>query len=63
MAEAVLVHFTKMGEPCLPMHDSFIIDARLSRELMGAMDEIVRQGFNREIDIKHNMDQLLYRLL
>ena len=44
------------------MHDSFIVDARLSEELMRVMNEIVNQNLKQEIGINHNMDQLFYRL-
>ena len=39
-----MVHFAKMGKPCLPMHDSFIVDGRFGVELSEAMDVIAREG-------------------
>jgi hypothetical protein len=62
IAEYIMLYFADMGHPCLPMHDSFIVDARLESKLRWVMEEVFRQGLNQEIGIKHNMDQLFYRL-
>ena len=55
ISERVLLHFSKMGYPILPMHDSFIIHHALERELQEAMDEAFRErfGVGCKIDIKY----------
>jgi hypothetical protein len=62
IAEAIMLYFAKMGHPCLPVHDSFIVDARLGDKLMEVMEDIFQQGLKQEIEIKPNMDQLFFRL-
>jgi hypothetical protein len=63
IAEFVLAHFTKMGQPCLPMHDSFIVDCRLTEELLKAMNGVSIEDKKLEILIKGNLEQLIPRVL
>jgi hypothetical protein len=63
MAEAIMIHFAKKGHPCLPMHDSFIIDSRLSDELLEAMNGVSIEDKKLGILIKDNLEQLIPRVL
>ena len=63
MAEAILVHFANKGQPCLPMHDSFIIDLRLSVELSEAMDSMNIGDWKLKIPITDNMEEQIIRSL
>jgi hypothetical protein len=63
MAEAILVHFAKKGQPCLPMHDSFIVDCRFGIELYRAMDGMIIEGWKLEIPITDNVKELIIRSL
>jgi len=60
MAERVLLHFSKMGYPILPMHDSFILHHGLERELEEAMDGAFREqfGVGCKTDIKYRSIQI-----
>ncbi len=51
IAEAVLMHFTKQGIPCLCVHDSFIVQERYKDELFDVMKEEYKKkiGFNCKI--------------
>jgi hypothetical protein len=61
MAEAILVHFAEKGKPCLPMHDSFIVDSRISDELLEAMDGMTIEGWKLKIPITDNMEEQIHR--
>jgi hypothetical protein len=63
IAEAGLVHFAKKGQPCLPMHDSFIVDFRLYPELEEAMDGMIINGWKLKIPITDNVDEQVNRTL
>ena len=56
IAEQVMVHFSKMGYPILPMHDSFIIHHGLEQELKDCMNQAFRKmfGVNISVDLKYN---------
>lgn len=43
IAEYVLNHFHKQAEPCIPVHDSFIVRESLEDELRGVMKEAFRE--------------------
>jgi len=51
IAEAVLMHFTKQGIPCLCIHDSFIVEDRYKDELGDMMKEKYKRliGFKCKI--------------
>ena len=57
IAEQILVHFAKQGIPCLPIHDSFIIDFRYAVNLQLKMKEIYKKDFGLYIDIKVDQAQ------
>jgi hypothetical protein len=63
MAEAIMVHFAKKGQPCLPMHDSFIIDQRFSDELGEAMDGMTIGDWKLKIRITDNWEEQIIRSL
>lgn len=50
--ERVLLHFAKMGYPCLPIHDSVIIHHALKDELGAAMVAAYKQVTGQEIPLK-----------
>jgi hypothetical protein len=50
IAERVLLHFAAMGIPCLPVHDSFVVQARHKTELMNAMTKSSKNILGFTID-------------
>ena len=56
MAEKVLLHFSRMRYPILPVHDSFIIHHGLEQELKDCMNKAFRDrfGVNIQVDLKFN---------
>ena len=48
IAEAVLMHFTKKGIPCLCIQDSFIVEDRYKDEL----GDVMKEEYNRVIGFK-----------
>ena len=58
-----MVHFANKGHPCLPMHDSYIVDARLSEELLEAMNAVSIKDKKLVILIKDNLEQLIPRVM
>jgi hypothetical protein len=55
IAMKILNHFTSQGIPCLPVHDSFIIQHRYQDGLMKVMKDAYLEttGFNCQVDIKY----------
>lgn len=53
IAEAILLHFIKQGIPCLPIHDSFIIDAEYSDELKEVMLLEFKRVYDTDINISN----------
>ena len=51
IAEQVMVHFAKMGYPCLPLHDSFIVHHGLEAELNEEMNKAFKDLFNVDAKI------------
>ena len=51
LAEYIMVHFARQGVPCLPVHDSFIIDFRLEDELIRVMKEGFKALFGQECNL------------
>jgi hypothetical protein len=60
IAEAIMLTFANSGHPCLPVHDSFIVDFRGVFELKRLMDNFFDQALRQKIPVKDNMDQLFY---
>lgn len=52
IAEAVLLHFTNIEVPCLPIHDSFIVPAGYKEELYGVMNRYAKEITGIDITIK-----------
>ena len=53
MALDILSHFTSKGIPCLPVHDSFIVEEQYEAELRNEMDEVFKarnNGFSCPIE-------------
>jgi hypothetical protein len=57
IAEIILLHFALQGYPCLPVHDSFLVDTRLEDELKEIMDKICVHNFKKNIPVTDNWDQ------
>lgn len=59
IAEKVMLHFTKMGVPCLSIHDSFIVHQGYRNEL----DQVMRAAFwevvKAEIDISAKESEIM----
>lgn len=51
IAVNVVSHFTAKGVPCLPIHDSFIIDKRFKEQLKDVMVYAYKMLFNGEIKV------------
>lgn len=56
IAEQVMLHFSTMGYPILPMHDSFIIHHGLEQELKDTMNQAFKDklGSDIKVDLKYN---------
>ncbi|MBC2734146.1 MAG: hypothetical protein HF981_07300 [Desulfobacteraceae bacterium] len=52
LAEYIMVHFAQQGIPCLPVHDSYIIDFRYEDELIQVMKEGFKALFKQECGLK-----------
>jgi len=59
IAEVIMLHFARQGYPCLPMHDSFIVDFRLEEELKEMMEKVFTHNFEKDIPVKDTWDQLI----
>ncbi len=55
IAENVMLHFTKMNAPALPVHDSFIMHYAYGGELEEAMRRAFHDRFEKDIPIKEEM--------
>lgn len=51
IAVNVVSHFTAKGVPCLPIHDSFIVDKRYKEQLKDVMVYAYKMLFNGEIKV------------
>ena len=51
IAVNVVSHFTAKGVPCLPIHDSFIVEKRYKQELKDVMISSYKMLFNGEIKV------------
>ena len=51
IAVNVVSHFTAKGVPCLPIHDSFIVEKRYKQELKDVMVSSYKKLFNGEIKV------------
>jgi hypothetical protein len=60
IAEAVLLQFVKMQQPCLPVHDSFITYTTLADEVADITDKATLQvvGVKIRVNCKHNTEQI-----
>ncbi len=59
----ILRYFTSMNIPVLPIHDSYIIDARVIFHLQEYMHKVIREGLNIHIPISNdNIKGLVNRL-
>ena len=52
LAEQVMLHFIKMGYPCLPVHDSFIVHHGLAGELEDKMKAVFTKRYGVAPKIK-----------
>lgn len=59
IAEVVMLHFTLQGYPCLPVHDSFIVDIRLEDELKEIMERVFVHNFQQDIPATDNWDKII----
>jgi len=59
IAEYVMGQFALQGYPCLPVHDSFIVDFRLEDELKEMMEKVFTHNFEKDISVKDTWDQLI----
>jgi len=59
IAEVIMLHFALQGYPCLPMHDSFIVDFRLEEELKEMMEKVFTHNFEKDIPVKDTWDQII----
>jgi hypothetical protein len=51
IAEAILVFFAKNNIPCLPVHDSFVVDFRYREMLEWAMQEAFLKYFGQQATV------------
>jgi len=52
MAEQIMLHFAKRGIPCLPIHDSFIVEYKYRNELVDMMQKAFRDKYGQECGIE-----------
>jgi hypothetical protein len=52
LAEQILLHFARQGKPCLPIHDSFIVEYRHRDELVDIMKKAFQDRFGKESGVK-----------
>lgn len=52
LAEAILLHFIRRGHAILPIHDAFIVQAHLERELVQVMKDIFRARLGQVPHVK-----------
>lgn len=52
IAEEVMLHFIRMGYPCLPVHDSFIVHHGLAGELEDKMTEVFAARYHTQPKVK-----------
>jgi hypothetical protein len=52
MAEQIMLHFAKRGIPCLPIHDSFIVESKYLDELVDMMKKSFRDKYDQECGIE-----------
>lgn len=52
LAEAVMLSFVKMGYPCLPIHDSFIVHHGLEGDVVAAMEDAFATRFGTQARLK-----------
>lgn len=52
LMEQILLHFCKRDIPCLPVHDSVIIQQPYQEELMGVMQSLYSQSLKGNISLK-----------
>ena len=61
LAEQVMVHFSQMGYPILPMHDSFILHHGLEEELKDCMNSAFRDMFGTDISVDLKFNSIIER--
>jgi hypothetical protein len=59
IAEYIMGHFALKGYPCLPVHDSFIVDFRLEDELKEIMEKVFVHNFKEKIPVEDNLNKYL----
>tara|TARA_R100000687_G_scaffold74842_1_gene65991 strand:- start:174 stop:575 length:402 start_codon:yes stop_codon:yes gene_type:complete len=52
LAEAVMLHFVRQGHAILPIHDAFIVQAHLERELVEVMKDTFRARLGQAPHVK-----------
>ena len=64
ITEMILLYFADRNIPVLPMHDSYIIDARAVLKLVEIMGEIVYENFQRHVKISNdNLEHLVSKIM
>ncbi len=62
IAEAIMLYFAdNFDQPCLPIHDSFIVDFRLSSFLRDIMLNSFEQALQQKIPVKSDFSEILRR--
>jgi hypothetical protein len=56
-----MIYFALKGYPCLPVHDSFIVDYRLEDDLKEIMEKVFVHNFQKDIPVKDSWEQLILR--
>jgi len=59
IAEIIMLHFALQGYPCLPVHDSFIVDTRLEDELKEIIERVYVHNFKKDIPVEDNLNKYL----
>lgn len=52
LAEAIMLHFVRQGHAILPIHDAFIVQAHLERELVQVMEDTFKARLGKVPNVK-----------
>lgn len=62
IAEAILLYFSdNFDQPCLPVHDSFIVDVRFSSFLRDIMHSYFEHALQQKIIVKSDFNEIAKR--
>lgn len=62
IAEAIMLYFAEyFDQPCLPVHDSFIVDVRFSSFLRDIMHSYFEQALQQKITVKSDFTEIFKR--